>query len=113
MTNYLITLIIKNQGGNTVDNLEKWVKVTMFINLLNKYRVDNTGDGLEKLMKVTLIHTFHLNYPKGMKLFELIYLAGELYTVEAGGKILDACKYPLMLLSISQSKKNRNLRKID
>ena len=64
-----IILLIKNRGGNTFDNLETFMKIIVFITFLNKHRVDNTADGLEKLMKVTLIHTFHLNYPNGMKLF--------------------------------------------
>ena len=64
-----VTLLIKNEGGNTVDNLQKFMKVMVFITLLNKHRVDNTGDGLEKLVKVIVIYTFHSNYSKGMQLF--------------------------------------------
>ena len=40
------------------------------------------------------------------------YLPGDLYTVEAGEKISDDCKYPLILFSISKWKKYRNFRKI-
>ena len=40
------------------------------------------------------------------------YLHGDLYTVEAGEKISDDCKYPLILFSISKWKKYRNLSKI-
>ena len=64
-----ITLLIKHEGGNTIDNVQEFIKVMVFITLLNKYRIDRTGDGLEKLVKVIVIHTFHSNYSKGMKLF--------------------------------------------
>ena len=40
----------------------------------------------------------------------MIYLAGELYTVQASDKVSGASIYPLALFSISQRKKNRNLR---
>ena len=39
-------------------------------------------------------------------------LPGDRYTVEAGEKISDDCKYPLMLFSISKCKKSRSLSKI-
>ena len=53
-----ITLIIKNRGGNTVDNLEKLMKVMVFITLLNKHQAGNTADNVEKLMKVIVFLTF-------------------------------------------------------
>ena len=53
-----LTLIIKNRGGNTVDNLQKLIKVMVFITLLNKHQVGNTADNMEKLMKVTVFLTF-------------------------------------------------------
>ena len=64
-----ITLLINTPVGNTVDNVEKVVKVIVFITLINKNQVYNTGDDLETLMKVIVIHNFHKNYSKGMKLF--------------------------------------------
>ena len=82
----------------------------LFITLLNKHRVGKSFHSLEKLMKLIVIHTFHSNYPTGMKLFKMIYLPGELYTVQARDKVSGACIYPLALFSISQRKKNRNLR---
>ena len=54
-----MTLIIKNRRGNTVDNLEKLMKVMVFITLLTKNRGSNTVDNLEKLMKVMVFITLH------------------------------------------------------
>ena len=42
----------------------------------------------------------------------MIYLPGELYTMQASDKIPDASNIPLALFSISEGKKYKNLRKI-
>ena len=42
----------------------------------------------------------------------MILLPGDLYTVDTCDKMSDACKYPLILFSISKGKKYKNLSKI-
>ena len=45
------------------------MRVTLFLTLFNKNQLYNTADDLEKFMKVIVIHNFHKNYSKEMKLF--------------------------------------------
>ena len=76
----------------------------LFIDLLNKVRVGNTDDDVENLLKARFICEFDEKYPKdalhkyaenepAMKSLSC-ELPGELYTIEANGKIPNNCKYP-------------------
>ena len=77
--------------------------------MLNKVRVSNIDDD-ENLLKARFIRESDENYPENalhmyvenkpaMKKNEAVLneLLGELYTIEANGKISDNCKYPLTL----------------
>ena len=83
----------------------------VFITLPHKNSLYNTGDDLHKFMKVIVIYNFQKNCSKGMKLFYMIYLPGDLSTIQAIDKILDPSNIPLALFSILEGKKYRNLSK--
>ena len=52
------------------------------MNMLKKNWVRNSGDGVQELMEVIFIQEYK-NNPKEMKLFCMIYLAGEDYGIVA------------------------------
>ena len=97
----------------------------MFIDLLNKVRAGKINDDFEKLLKARLIHESHENYPKhvfhmyveneaALKRNKAVLkdLPGELYRIEADGKVPDNCKYPLTIIQAAQNQRQRNTRSL-
>ena len=82
------------------------------ITFFNKHQVGNTADHVEKLVKMILVHKYPQNYLNGIKLFHMIYLPRELYTMEAGDNIACYCKFPWSLCSIPEAEEYKNLRKV-
>ena len=82
------------------------------ITFFNKHQVGNTADHVEKLVKMILVHKYPQNYLNGIKLFHMIYLPRELYTMEAGDNIACYCKSPWSLCSIPEAEEYKNLRKV-
>ena len=85
---------------------------------LNKVRVGNIDNDVENLLKAKFIRESDENYPKdalhmyaenepAMKRNETVLndLPGQLYKIEATGKIPDNYKYPLTLIHAAQNQK--------
>ena len=90
--------------------------------MLNNVRVGNTDDYVEQLLKARFVCDSDENYyPKndlhmyaehepaiGRNEAVLNNLPGELDTIEAGDKIPDNCKYPLVMILAAQNQKQTN-----
>ena len=98
----------------------------LFIDLLNKVRAGKINEDFEKLLKARLIHESHENYPKhvfhmyveneaALKRNKAVLkdLPGELYRIEADGKVPDNCKYPLTIIQAAQHQKHTNTRTLE
>ena len=108
-----------NPGPNVlIDKSKAALNYKLFINLLNKIRVGNIDDDVENLLKARFINQSDENYSKdtlhmyeenepAMKKNKVVLnnLPGELYTIQANGKVSDDCKYPLALIKAAWNKK--------
>ena len=90
----------------------------LFIGLVNNLRVGNVDDHVENLLMAKFIYEPDRNFSKdALHMHEenktaarrnesvLNELSGKSYTIEANGKTLDNCKYPLTLIQHAQNPK--------